>query len=579
MSRIETLKKINPDSIRIDEQFIEFISTLKFDQLLEMSKTFDCKKHGMEIDDHIDRREHGYNGNNRVKKHGVQQVWNFHNLIEYKLCSMSAQYFARNYCKIYSLDDGLVDFNLYDYQDKMFDHFDKNRFSIVLACRQSGKSISSVIYLLHSALFGSEKIAILANKGATAREMLARITLALENIPFFLQTGVKTLNKGNIIFSNLSEMTAASTSSSSIRGLSISLLFLDEFAFIDNDAEFYTATYPVITSGKNTKIIITSTANGMGNTFYNIWKKSQEVESAESFQSFRVDWWDVPGRDEAWKKLTIENTSELQFAQEFGNEFLGSSGTLINGETLLGMNHRDPLEHKDNILIYKYPEEKRQYLSFVDVGKGLGQDSSTINIIDVTKLPYEQVAVYRSNKISHLVFPTYVYNLSKKYNNAYCVIENNFGGVADAMWYDFEYENMYTSSAIKSTGIGCEMTKKVKRIGCANIKNLLESGKLILHDLQTIIEFTTFVEDGKSYAADKGEHDDLVMNFVMFGWFTATINWMEYSTDTIREMIANEKEAEIEAQITPIGYLGDESIDPDVPVNNKSKNDNWSQTW
>src|SRR6056300_1709170 len=254
----------------------------------------------------------------------------------------SPSYFAKKYCKIISLDKGLVKFDLYPYQEKMFEAFNEHRFNIVLACRQSGKSISACAYLLWFALFNSEKtIAVLANKGATAREMLSRITLMLENIPFFLQPGCKALNKGSIEFSNNSRVLAAATSGSSIRGLSVNLLYLDEFAFVERAAEFYTSTYPVVSAGKDTKIIVTSTANGIGNTFHKIWEGA--VQGVNEFKSFRVDWWDVPGRDEDWKKQTISNTSQLQFDQEFGNTFFGTGDTLINAETLMSLRAHNPI--------------------------------------------------------------------------------------------------------------------------------------------------------------------------------------------------------------------------------------------
>jgi len=270
----------------------------------------------------------GYNGNPQVKRDGVQQQWTAEEVTEYTKCMKSPQYFAHTYAKVISLDEGLVPFNLYAYQERMFEHFDSNRFSIVLACRQSGKSISSVIYILWYAIFHPEvTVAVLANKGATAQEMLGRITLALENLPFFLQPGCKSLNKRSIEFSNNSKIVSGSTSKSSIRGMSVNLLFLDEFAFVDNAQEFYTSTYPVVVAGKNTKVIITSTANGIGNTFHKLWEGA--VQGTSQYQPFRVDWWDVPGRDEEWKKLTISNTSELQFSQEFGNCLESSSQITI----------------------------------------------------------------------------------------------------------------------------------------------------------------------------------------------------------------------------------------------------------
>ena len=321
-----------------------------------------------------------YLGNNNVKRDGVIQHWTNEQVAEYAKCTYDPAYFARKYCKVISLDKGLVNFNLYPYQEKMFDQFNKNRFNIVLACRQSGKSISSVAYLLWFALFHSEKvIAVLANKGATAREMLSRVTLMLENLPFFLQPGCKALNKGSIEFSNNSRIIAAATSGSSIRGMSVNLLYLDEFAFVERAAEFYTSTYPVVSSGKDTKVIITSTANGIGNVFQKIWEGA--VQGTNDYVPFRVDWWDVPGRDENWKKQTIGNTSQLQFDQEFGNTFFGTGDTLVNAETLLSLRRKDPIRvTNDNAKIYQEPQKGHMYIMTVDVSKGRGQDYSTFNI-------------------------------------------------------------------------------------------------------------------------------------------------------------------------------------------------------
>lgn len=260
----------------------------------------------------------GYMGNSNVKRDGVVHNFTQHELQEYMRCMKDAAYFAKTYCKVIHLDKGLVPFKLYPYQERMFNHFNEHRFSIVLACRQSGKSISSVAYLLWYAVFHPEKtIAILANKGATAQEMLGRVTLMLENLPFFLQPGCRALNKRSIEFSNNSRIVSAATSGSSIRGMSVNLLYLDEFAFVEDAATFYTSTYPVISSGKDTKVIITSTANGIGNQFHKLWEGA--MQKTNQFADFRVDWWDVPGRDEEWKKQTIQNTSQLQFDQEFGN--------------------------------------------------------------------------------------------------------------------------------------------------------------------------------------------------------------------------------------------------------------------
>jgi hypothetical protein len=504
----------------------------------------------------------GYLGNPNVKRDGIVQGWSKETILEYQKCMNDPAYFAITYCKVISLDSGLVPFKLYPYQEKMFNHFNDNRFSIVLACRQSGKSISSVAYLLWYALFHSEKnIAILANKGATAREMLARVTLMLENLPFFLQPGTKALNKGSIEFSNNSKILAAATSGSSIRGLSINLLFLDEFAFVENATEFYTSTYPVVSSGKDTKVIITSTANGIGNMFYSIWQGS--LQGTNAYKGFRVDWWDVPGRDEAWKVETIGNTSQLQFDQEFGNTFFGTGDTLIGAETLMKLKAVNPVEILEggDLLVYEKTKKDHQYIMTVDVSKGRGQDFSTFNVIDITEQPFKQVAVYRCNTISPILFPDIIYKYATSYNDAYVIIESNDQGtlVCRGLYHDLEYENMHVSSATKADGLGVEMTRKSKRLGCSGIKDIIENDKLSINDTNTIMEISTFIAKGQSYEASDGNHDDLMMNLVMFGYFALTEMFADMTDINLKEMMFKDKMRSIEEDLVPFGFIDDAS--------------------
>ena len=503
-----------------------------------------------------------YLGNPSVKRDGVVQEWTQDLVKEYALCMNNAQYFAEKYCKVISLDKGLVPFELYPYQKKMFNQFQENRFNVVLACRQSGKSISACAFLLWFALFHSEKtVAILANKGATAREMLSRVTLMLENIPFFLQPGTKSLNKGSLEFSNNSRIIAAATSGSSIRGLSVNLLYLDEFAFVERAAEFYTSTYPVVSAGTDTKIIVTSTANGIGNTFYKIWEGA--VQGINEFHPFRVDWWDVPGRDDKWKEQTIANTSQLQFDQEFGNTFFGTGDTLINAETLMGFRakpYKKALEGGD-LLLYEEPIKKHDYIMTVDVSKGRGQDYSTFNLIDISVRPFAQVAVYRNNTISPLLFPNIIYKYANSYNQAYVVVESNDQGsvVCNGLYHDLEYENMHLESAIRADAIGIEINRKTKRLGCSAIKDILENNKLNIVDENTILEISTFVARGQSYEASDGNHDDLMMNLVMFGYFSSTQYFGDMTDINLKDMIFNKQMKEIDDDMVPFGFIDDGS--------------------
>ena len=503
-------------------------------------------------------REYHYLGNSMIKKAHVKLQWTPDMLEEFKRCAADPIYFIIRWMNVLHVDHGIVPFDLYDYQKNLIDHFNDNRFSVVLASRQSGKSITAVGYLLWYALFHPAKpIAIAANKGDTAREMLERLMTALEGIPFFLQNGCVEYNKGSIIFENKSKIVAGSTSSSSIRGKAVALLYLDEFAFVENAETFYTATYPVITSGKTTKVIITSTANGIGNQFYNIWQKA--ITDKSEYAPFRVDWFDVPGRDEAWKKQTIENTSEVQFAQEFSNDFLGTGNTLINANAIMGLVDYDPIYLNNNVRLYKEPIPEHEYVMTVDVAKGRGQDYSAFSIIDVTTRPFEVVGTLYDNMISPLLLPTVIERYAKMYNNAYVVVESNDQGslVCNILYQDIEYENMYVSSTVDKNGIGVEMNKKIKRLGCSNIKDLIEEKKLLCHDKNTIQELMTFVAKGTSYEADGNAHDDLVMTLVIFGWFSTNPIFAEMTNKEIKHLLYEERMQAIEAELTPFGIIYD----------------------
>ena len=420
----------------------------------------------------------------------------------------------------------------------------------------SHNSITSVAWLLHYVIFNDEKkVAILANKGSIAREMLARLTLMLENLPFFLQPGCKVLNKGNIMFSNNSEVIAAATSSSSVRGMSLNVVMLDEFAFVQNAATFFTSTYPVITSGQETKVIITSTPNGVGNMFYKLWEGA--TQKTNDFKPFTIKWWEVPGRDEAWKAQTIANTSEQQFAQEFEVNFLGSSETLIAADTLLSLKSIEPKITQYDIKYYKESVEDHEYILVADTGKGRGRDYSAFSVIDISTQPFEQVASYRNNLVSPLLYPEYILRAAKTYNEAMVIAENNDSGevVCNALYYDYEYENVFTTSSVKSDGIGLRMTKKVKRIGCSNLKDLIESGKLQLNDADTIMELSSFAPKGDSFAAQGNAHDDTVMPLVMFGYFVGSEMFTTMTSTELKNLLYEEKIKQIDEDLPPFGFI------------------------
>ena len=500
----------------------------------------------------------GYLGNTLIKRAGVESQYTKEELEEYMKCSQDPCHFIETYTQIISLDEGMVPFKLRGYQDKLIEHYNSNRFNVVLASRQSGKSITSCAYLLWFLLFHPEvTVAVLANKGAIAREMIARIVTMLESVPFFLQPGVKILNKGSIEFANDSKVVAAATSSSSIRGMSINLLYLDEFAFVDDADTFYTATYPVITSGNDSKVIITSTANGVGNMFHRIYESA--VHEQSEYKHFIINWYDVPGRDEEWKKETIANTSEAQFEQEYGNSFLGTGNTLINSDTLLGMMAYDPEWNRDGVNIYKKPIEGHDYICTVDVAKGRGMDFSTFTVFDVSTQPFEQVATYRDSMISPLLFPDIINKYVRNYNEALVIIENNAEGgmVATQLHYDIEYPNVFTQGQLKAEDIGVTVNKKIKRVGCSTLKELLEENRLKVVDRATITELMTFVTKGSSFEADRGYHDDMVMNLVLFGWFITTEFFYHLTDKQVKDLLYAEQQKMIEDDILPAGVFGE----------------------
>jgi hypothetical protein len=359
--------------------------------------------------------------------------------------------------------------------------------------------------------------------------------------------------------------------------MSVNLLFLDEFAFVENAAEFYTSTYPVISSGKDTKVIITSTANGIGNTYQKIWEGA--VQKVNEYQPFRVDWWDVPGRDEKWKAQTIANTSQLQFDQEFGNTFFGTGNTLIEGQVLLELRAREPKRRLEggDLLVYEDVIEEHQYIMTVDVCQGRGQDYSTFNIIDVSVQPFKQVCVYRNNKISPILYPNIIYKYANAYNEAYVVIENNDQGmvVCVGLYQDLEYENVHLESAIKANAIGIRMDKKVKRMGCSSIKDIIENNKIEIVDENTIMEISTFTSKGTSYQASDGNHDDLMMNLVMFGYFVGTQSFADETDVNIKQMLFDQRMKEIEDDLPPFGIIDDGS--DYVPV--EERHDPYSMDW
>ncbi len=518
-----------------------------------------------------------YRDNPLLKKAGVNVEYTQEQIDEYIKCARDPLYFAKTYIKIVNVDEGLINFKMWPFQEKMLKLFQDNRFVITKCPRQVGKTTTTVAYLLHATLFqDSQNVAVLANKGSLARDILAKYQLAYENLPMWLQQGVITWNKGNVELENGSKIIAASTSSSAIRGGAFNIVFLDEFAFVPTNIaeEFFNSVYPVISSGKKTKIIIVSTPNGM-NLFYKLWMDAQNKKN--NYVPFEIHWSMVPGRDQAWREETIRNTSERQFAQEFETEFLGSTNTLISGSKLQTLTYTDPIANHDMMKIYEHPIKEINgalkdsiYAITVDVSEGRNMDSSAFQVIDISQSPYKQVAIYKSSSISPILFPTVIYNAAKYYNDAYVLVEiNNNPQVADSLHADFEYENLWkiftgnkqpqqlSSGFARGIQMGLKMSPQVKKIGCANLKTLIEGDKLLIRDFDTYSELTTFVADKQSFKAEEGANDDLVMGLVMFSWLTTQKYFKEIVNHDLRKQLQLENMNQLDEEVLPAPIIED----------------------
>ena len=530
-----------------------------------------------------------YLGNPNLKKVNTPVEFTKDNIKEYRKCQKDPIYFMRNYVQVVSLDEGLVPFKMWDFQKHIVRTIHDNRFTICKLPRQSGKSTTTISYLLHYALFNpNSNIAILANKSSTARDILGRLQLAYENLPKWMQQGVINWNKGNIELENKSTIVAAATSSSAIRGGSFNIIFLDEFAFVPaNIAEmFFSSVYPTISSGKNTKMIIVSTPHGM-NMYYKLWVDA--INKQNDYVPIEVHWSEVPGRDEKWKETTIRNTSPEQFSQEFECEFLGSVDTLISPAKIKATPYIPAIESKNGLQMFKRPEKDHLYVTTVDVARGTGRDYSAFAVIDCTKIPYEIVATYKNNEVKPHIFPSVIEQVCKGYNRAHILTEVNDIGqqVAEILQMELEYDNVLMTTqrgragqilgamfSGRGTSMGVRMTKQIKALGTSSIKTLIESDKVIINDFQLIEEMSTFSRRGNSWMAEDGCNDDLMMCLVIFGWLTNQQYFKELSNSNIRNQLYIEQQALIEQDMAPFGF-----IDDGTPDELKDEVDEYGTVW
>lgn len=533
----------------------------------------------------------GYNGNQNLKRSNQSIDWTPELVAEYMKCSEDPIYFTETYMKIININEGLVSFKLYDYQKEMIIAMKENRFNIVATARQAGKSTVTCAFILWYIIFhGDKTVALLANKGETAREILGRVQLAYEHLPRWLQHGVKEWNKGSFELENNSRVIAAATSKSGIRGYSINLLFIDEAAFIENWDDFFTSVYPTISSGKESKVILVSTPNGL-NHFYSLWVNARE--NRNGYHHIEVTWDAVPGRDIKWKEDTLAsmNFDIAKFEQEYCVEFMGSSGTLIAGWKLKELIHQTPITFKEGLSQYWAPIKDHSYAIVCDVSRGKGLDYSAFSVIDVTTMPYNQVSVYRNNMITPLDYAEVIHRIGKLYNNAVVLVEINDIGeqVSSSLHYDFEYDNvLFTENAGRagkriSTGFGTgggsvdkgiRTTKPVKASGCAILKLLVEQNQLIINDFHTIEELSTFSRKGQSYEAEEGKHDDMVMPLVLFAWLSDQQYFKDYTDINTLMKLREKSDEDIMNDLSPFGFFDDGRSD-DVEMLELPKRGGW----
>jgi hypothetical protein len=512
-----------------------------------------------------------YLGDPLLKAPGVPIEWTQEDIDEYKKCKDDVIYFIENYMRIVHIDYGVVPFKMYDYQKKVIELYDNNRFVTLKFPRQSGKSITTVGYLMHYILFNKHKtVGILANRAKTARGILGKLKQSYRQLPKFLQSGVMEWNKGSIVLENGCTVFADATSESASRSESISLLVLDEFAFVDNNKaeEFMKSVYPTISSGKTSKIFVFSTPNGM-NHFYKLWVDAQEGRNG--YVPYEIHWSDVPGRDDKFKQETISNIGEDAWRQEFECNFLGSAGSLISPSVMSRMVHQVPLLSEDYLKIYYAPKPGHNYVVTVDPSEGLGLDYSVATVTDVTEIPYQQVAIYRNNSIDPHIFPDVIYNLAIRYNDAFVLIEaNNIGAVVcNIMHHTLEYENLIQTATKGRSGqvvsggfghdtiIGVKTTPATKRIGCAICKSLIESDQYIVNDFDTIKEFTTFVRHLNTYQAEEGYTDDTCMTIVLFSWLINNQYFKDMleNQDIRKKLLEGTHLKHLEESLVPFGHI------------------------
>ncbi len=519
-----------------------------------------------------------YHGNPNLKPVGYQHDFTKKQLEEFVKCAKDPIYFIENYCQIVTLDAGLQPFKLYECQKRKVDFIMNNRKTILMEGRQQGKTVTAAACILHYTIFQDNKmVAIMANKTAAAREVLNRYQIMYENLPIWMQQGVKTWNKGDVDLENGSRVFTSATTTSGIRGKSVNWLYIDEAAIIPNNIadEFFASVYPTISAGETTKILLTSTPLGY-NHFWKFWNEAEK--GTNGFENMFIHYTEIPGRDDAWAEEQFKLLGEIKYNQEVLCEFLGSTNTLISGKALSMMSSKEIVYKKDGLDIYEEPQQDKYYVITSDTSRGVGGDFSAFIVVDITEMPFRVVGKFRDNKVSPLLYPDFIARVAKDYNNAYVLIENNDIGqqVVDILHQELEYENIFSTVQEKNkqyvspgfgkqTTLGVRTSKAVKRQGCLALKSLVEETKFLIWDADCINELSTFVEKAGSFSADEGYHDDLAMCMVLFAWLSTNTFFKDLTNVNIREGLYNAEMRSIQTNLTPFGFV-DDGLEPEAEV-------------
>lgn len=514
-----------------------------------------------------------YNRKPNLKAAGVPIQFTAEQLQEYMKCAKDPAYFIENYAKIISLDEGVILFKPFPYQDRIIKTIHDNKNILGKLFRQGGKSTIVAAYFAWYILFNDNKTAvILANKQVMAIEIFGRVQFIIENLPPWLQQGVIEWNKKSLVLENGSRCIAAATSASAIRGMSVNILLLDEFAHLGTNLadEFIKSVFPTLSSSKTSKLIIISTPNGL-NHYHKLWVESEQGNN--DFVRVEGHWKENPFRDQEWADTERKKLGEVGYRQEIECSFEGSSYTLVDGIKLSTIPITQPLFTKDGFEVYEKPIEKHSYVTTVDVSRGRHHDYSAFSVIDVSQMPYKVVAIYKNNSISTLEFPHLIYNTAREYNDAFLLVEINDLGeeVVNIIWYEYEYENLYFTKgnkiAVAGGYPGIRTTSKVKGLGCSVLKELIEKDQLLLSAHKIIEELGLFVMHRKSYATqDPQVNDDLCTTLWLFAWLTKQDIFQEITNIDLRSILTEKQQQYINSTMTPFDFFKAAEIDAFDPM-------------